>query len=46
MGYFDDEIAKRRMEKARKEFEDLQKPTKHLTKLDLVNSFKRNENNY
>jgi len=41
MGFFDDKIAKDRMDKARKEFEELRKPTKHLTKLDLVNSFKK-----
>jgi len=41
MGFFDDKLAQERMDKARKEFEDLVKPSKHLTKMDLVNSFKK-----
>ncbi|MGI6226137.1 MAG: hypothetical protein ACOYJ1_07795 [Peptococcales bacterium] len=46
MGFFDDEVAKIRMEKALKEFENLRKPTKRITKMDLVNSFKKGENSY
>jgi hypothetical protein len=41
MTIFNDKIAKNRMDKAKKEFDNLRKPTKHFTKLDLVNSFRK-----
>lgn len=45
MGIFNDNIAKKRINKAKKEFEKFRKPSKHLTKLDIVKSFLTNDNN-
>ncbi|MFZ7102223.1 MAG: hypothetical protein ACOWWO_06095 [Peptococcaceae bacterium] len=41
MGMFNDKLAQKRICKAQKDFENLQKPTQHFNKLDLVKSFQR-----
>jgi len=41
MNIFNDKVATVRINKARKDFEKLTKPTQHFTKLELVNSFKK-----